>query len=102
MNRNEKAVAANNGSMKIDNVTRLNRGALIARFDLSLPSGMVIKQVTLLDGANGRWLGMPSREWTNQAGEKKYIQLVEFTDAAARKRFTDLVMPLVEAALEVE
>lgn len=83
----------------ISNQRKLNKGALIGFFDVTLPSGMKLNGCTLLEKDGRRWIGLPSKEWTKADGSKGYVPVVEIPDRDARDKFTAVVLPLAERAL---
>jgi DNA-binding cell septation regulator SpoVG len=86
-------------TITITNVRKLNKGALIGFFDVTLPSGVKLNGCTLLEKDGRRWIGMPSREWTKADGTKSYVPIVEIPDRQARDKFNSAVLPLAERAL---
>ncbi len=68
-------------------------------FTATLPSGMVIHNLTLHEKGEARWIGLPSREWSNDAGEKQYAKLIEFTDRHIANRFRDQVLDALDVHL---
>jgi DNA-binding cell septation regulator SpoVG len=83
----------------ISNARKLNKGAMRGFFDVSLPSGMKLNGLTLLEKDGKRWVGFPSREYTKADGTKAYQPIVEIPDREARDKFTAAVLPLAERAL---
>jgi hypothetical protein len=85
----------------ISNARKINKGALIGFFDVTLPSGMKLNGCTLLEkkDGSGRFIGLPSKEWSKADGSKSYVPIVEITDRAARDKFNAAVLPLAERAL---
>jgi hypothetical protein len=68
-------------------------------FSATLPSGMVLHNLTLHEKGEARWVGLPSREWTNDQGLKQYAKLVEFSDRKTANRFRDAVLEALDEHL---
>jgi hypothetical protein len=83
----------------ISGARKINKGALIGFFDITLPSRMKLNGCTLLEKDGKRWIGLPSREWTKPDGSKSYAPIVEIPDREARDKFNAAVLPLAERAL---
>jgi hypothetical protein len=98
MPTNMKAGGANTGFI-ITNVIRLNRGALITRFDINVRSGLVITRSSLTQNSGGRCVAISSPEWEDRQGEKKFRP--NFTDRATHDAFNEAVIPVVDAASQV-
>lgn len=60
---------------------------------------MELNEVKIFEKGANRWLGMPSREFTNDAGEKKYIELVRFRKEATKNRFRSQIMGAIDKYL---
>lgn len=79
--------------MQIDNwKTNTGTSKRLGTFDLTLPSGMVLKQCSLVNGDNGHFIGLPQSAWVTASGEKKYTSVVEIPDREIRQKFTDAVL----------
>lgn len=79
------------------NYKPVNKGSLLGYADLLLvKSGMELYgcSVHMKDGR--RWVNMPSREYTNKEGEKKYMSIVRFRDAERMKAFSSEAMKAIE------
>jgi hypothetical protein len=60
---------------------------------------MVLHDLTYHQKGDRRWAGMPAREYIDQAGEKKYRNIVEFRDNAKAHRFRDAVLAALDEFL---
>lgn len=78
--------------MTIENWKPTTGGKRVGTFDLTMPSGMLLKQCILVNGENGEFIGLPQTSWTNNEGQKKYTSVVEIPDKDIRQRFTDAVI----------
>jgi DNA-binding cell septation regulator SpoVG len=97
------AAEVNGGGKRSIQVTGwkpLVKNTLRGFLSVNLPSGMVIHNVTVHEKGEGRWVGMPSREWVNQDGAKQYSPLIEFVDRRTANKFRDLVLDALDGYLE--
>ena len=78
----------------------LIKNTLRGFFTAILPSGIVIHNLTVHEKGEARWIGLPSREWTNDQGEKQYAKLIEFADRRTADKFRDQVLEALERTLE--
>jgi hypothetical protein len=51
-----------------------------------------------MKGSN-RWITMPSKEFTNELGEKKYIEMMRWDSEAIKNRFRTQIMEAIDAFL---
>jgi hypothetical protein len=59
--------------------TPVDRGSLVGYADLYVEKmGLEIYGCSLLEKNGSKWLNMPSKEYTNAQGEKKYSSVVRF------------------------
>ena len=84
--------------MKINNFKKIEKGNLIGKMELEFEEwGLTIRDVLLLNGKNGLWLSMPSRQYEDN-GQKKYFSLVIFTKDKQRQ-ITEHVIQRLEKEL---
>lgn len=84
----------------IENVVPKNKGSLLAICDVHIvPWKLTMKDVKIFQKGVQKWLGMPSSEFTNRDGEKKYKELVVFDNPAIAGKFRDQVMTAVDSYL---
>lgn len=58
---------------------RVNKGTLLGYADLYMPKmGIEIYGCSLHQKDGKRWVNLPSREYTDDKGEKKYMSIVRF------------------------
>jgi len=55
-------------AIEITNFRPFQKGSLQAFFSMVLPSGLIVNEVRLFEKNGGRWLGMPSRKFTDKSG----------------------------------
>lgn len=75
--------------MKIDHFKRIDKpgSPLKASFNVLIPEWDLTLKMTYFEKDNGQsWFGYPSREYTNEMGEKKHVWLAFFGERG-RPRF---------------
>ncbi len=86
--------------IEISNINAVNKGSLLATCDVYIqPWEMTLHEIKIFEKGANRWLGMPSKEFTNPAGEKKYSELVRFRKDSTVKRFRAQIMEAVDKFL---
>lgn len=83
--------------MKIENYAVLNKGKLLAGFDLTLPSGFTFIGMKLFTGSNGHFVGFPERPYQSN-GETKYAKIVKIDDREKSDKFNALVIETLKSA----
>jgi DNA-binding cell septation regulator SpoVG len=78
----------------------LTKNTLRGFFTATLPSGMVIHNLTVHEKNGSRWIGLPAREWTDAGGTKNFAKLIEFTDRRTADRFRDALLLALDKHLE--
>ena len=86
--------------IEVSNWRPLNKNTLCGVFDATLPSGLVFRGVMLHQREESRWINFPSREWTNNQGERQFVRIIEFADRAASDKFRDQVLLALDRYLE--
>jgi hypothetical protein len=56
------------------------------------PSGLEIRDCTLHEKADSRWINMPSRPYEDQNGDIKYSYIVFFPDKDRAQQFQEAVL----------
>lgn len=85
----------------IENINAVQKGSLLATCDVYIaPWDMEINEVKIFEKGANRWLGLPSREFINQAGEKKYVELINFRKESTKSRFRAQILAAVDAFLQ--
>jgi len=77
--------------VKIENYKAIDKGKLLAGFDLTLPSGLTIIGMKLFTGPNGHFVGFPERAYQSN-GETKYAKIIQISDRATSDKFSGLVV----------
>ncbi len=78
----------------------LRKNSLLGFVKVELPSGMVIADVTALDGERGAWASPPSKPMIDRdgavmrdaTGKVRYTPIIEFTSKEIRNRFSESVI----------
>lgn len=77
--------------MKVLNLFKTSNGGKIKAF-FSVDLGpLTIRDVKLIEGNDGGlWAAMPSKEYTNKQGEKKWAGVVQVTNQALMDKISEL------------
>jgi hypothetical protein len=66
---------------------------------LELPSGLRIKDVSLHEREQARWISLPAIPWTGMDGKTNYRAVIDFTSEDARRRFQGLALKAIDLLL---
>lgn len=85
--------------IEIENVYPIeNAGALVAKCDVRIvPWKLTLRDVKIFEKGANRWIAMPSREYTDDTGVKKYVEMIGWDNETIKNRFRDQVMEVVNA-----
>lgn len=83
--------------MKIENYAVLNKGKLLAGFDLTTPQGFTFFGMKLFTGPNGHFVGFPERSYQSN-GETKYAKLILISEREKSDKFNALVVDALKSA----
>jgi len=87
--------------IEVQNVTAVNKGSLLATCDVHIiPWKLTLHDVKIFEKGANRWITMPSKEYTNEMNEKKYIELVTFDSEGVKNRFRSQIMGAVDKFLK--
>ena len=75
------------------------KNSLKAVFTATLPSGLVIHGLMLHERGDRRWIGLPSREYTDKGGERQFSRIIEFVSRAVSDRFQAEMLEAVDRHL---
>ena len=82
-------------SMKIDNYQEINKGCLVAKFNININEwGLTLRECALFVKDGKKWITMPSRQYKDAEGKTKNFPLVEF-DKEKRVRFEAKCLELI-------
>lgn len=82
--------------IQISNWKSTERNTLRAYFSATLPSGLILHNLSLHERSDGRWINYPSRETTDEDGNTQYVPLISFIDADTKYTFRDAVLEAIE------
>lgn len=86
--------------LEVQNINAVNKGTLLAVCDVKIiPWKLTLKEIKIFEKGANRWIGMPSREFINDLGEKKYIELIEFENEGVKSRFRSQIMGAIDKFL---
>jgi len=81
---------------------KVDKGHLIGFADLLLTKqGMEIRGCQLMQKEGRRWLSMPSKEYQDAAGEKKYYSIVKYQDKEVDKQFQVYAMKAIDEYIQL-
>ncbi len=84
----------------------LRRDSLLGFAKVEHPSGMVVSDVTILNGDRGPWASPPSKPMIGadgvalkgDSGKLRYSPIIEFTSREVRNRWSDAVIEAMRSA----
>lgn len=88
--------------IKVSNWRAHENKTLRGFFTITFASGLVINDCMLHEKGDTRWIGMPSRPFAGQDGERKFAPIVTFVDRAAEHRLRDLVLAALDRHFQEE
>lgn len=81
--------------MKIQNYRSINKGALVASFDVVIPEwALTIRDCTLFKKEDRQWVGLPSRSYKESDGTTKHFPYLSM-DKEAKERFDQACIKLM-------
>lgn len=87
--------------IEVENIEKIDKGALLAMCDVHIkPWKLTLCEVKIFQKGQNMFLGMPSRSFTNDAGDTKYVELIKFDSDSVKKRFQSQILKAVEEYLE--
>ena len=86
--------------IEVKNICPVNKGVLLATCDVRIvPWQLTLHDVKIFEKGANRWLGMPSKQYTNDSGEIKYTELITFDSDGVKNRFRSQIMGAVDKYL---
>ncbi len=83
--------------IEVKNINPINKGSLLATCEVRIvPWQLTLHDVKIFEKGANRWLGMPSKEFVTETGEKKYTDLISFDSDAVKNRFRAQIMGAVD------
>jgi hypothetical protein len=78
------------------------RNTLVGFVDVRLPSGIVIRDLTIHRKNERRWVGLPARPYETDSGSTSWSPVIEIPDRRTRERFEALVLTALDKYLGAE
>jgi len=86
--------------IEVLNINAVNRGSLLATCDVRIvPWKMTLCDVKIFEKGANRWIALPSKEYMNDAGDKKYVELITFDNDSVKTRFRNQIMSAIDKYL---
>lgn len=86
--------------IEVLNIQAVNKGSLLAKCDVRIiPWKLTMHDVKVFEKGANRWIGMPSRDYVDNFGEKKYIEHLSFDDEGTKSRFRAQIMGAIDKYL---
>lgn len=86
--------------IEIQNIEAVYKGAYIAKCDVYIkPWHLILREVKIFEKGQARFIGLPSRKYDTEDGEK-WIELVQFDDDKVKRRFCSQIRKAVDEYLE--
>jgi len=87
--------------MEIQNFKQINKGCLLAKFDIMVPQwNMTIKDCALFEKGGKKWITLPSKQYEGADGQKKHFELVRFPKEV-KERFQNKCIEKLKPMLSV-
>jgi DNA-binding cell septation regulator SpoVG len=83
-------------TIEISEYRPYNKNTLRAFFTATLPSGMVLHDLSLHEKGEQRWVSTPTRPWKDQENKVQYSPLITFIDGPTRDQFRDDVLKAID------
>jgi hypothetical protein len=78
------------------NLKFIHKNTLKATVDLTIPKWRLVIRGALWCEKNGReWVAFPAREWVDKNGNRKFSNILEFTDRQTAARFQHAALAAV-------
>lgn len=75
----------------------VNKGSFVGFADFYIPkTGLEIYGCQLFQKDGKRWINMPAREYTNDAGEKKFASYVRYRENTHKDMFNELALKAID------
>ena len=86
--------------LEVKNINAIRKGSLLATCDVRIvPWTITFHEIKVFEKGNNRWIGLPSREFVGENGEKKYVELITFDNESAKNRFRNQIMGAIDKFL---
>lgn len=83
--------------IEILNFELLNKGSLIARFNVKMHKwgGLLIKECCLFEVGEKKWVNLPCRQYESE-GKKKYFSYLGYESQEMDRKFKETILKAVE------
>ena len=82
--------------IRATNLRPIGKGPVKATVDIEVPPWRLAFRGCLWFQKDGKeWINLPSRAWTDRAGNRKFSNLIEFTDRSTSERFQQAALAAV-------
>jgi hypothetical protein len=68
--------------------------------DVQLPSGLVVRGLTIHRKGERRWIGLPARSYESDSGSVSWAPVIEIPDRQTRERFEESILAALDKQLE--
>ena len=86
--------------IEVLNINPVQKGGLLATCSVRIvPWKLTLHEVKIFEKGANRWISMPSKEYVNGEGQKKYTELMSFDNDAVKSRFRDQIMGAIDQYL---
>jgi hypothetical protein len=83
--------------IEVKNINPINKGSLVATCDVHIkPWKLTLIDIKIFEKGANRWITLPSKEYVNEMGEKKYTELLAFDNDVIRSRFRGEILAAVD------
>ena len=83
--------------MKVLKFRKFKKNSLRGFFELQLPSGMAMRDLTYHSKDNRRWVGYPSKPYTDESGNQKYQNQIYFPDKQVHEKFQQMALTALDS-----
>lgn len=80
-------------------VTVTGSASVLARFNVKFASGLIVRDLRLMNGKNGRWIAWPSRPYKDKDGKDKYFDYIIFDPKEKKDALEKEIKQKAEAML---
>ena len=88
--------------MKILKFRAFEKNTLQGFFELELPSGLCIRDLTYHRKDDARWIGYPSRPYQDDHGNTRYMNTIYFAEKDRHFKFQDALLKALDEYLATQ
>lgn len=87
--------------LEVLNIHPIKKGSLLATCDVHIkPWQITLHDIKIFEKGANRWINLPSKEFVNDSGDKKFTELVTFDNDSVKNRFRNQIMGAIDKFLE--